>query len=331
MIRGYLCILENIEKIILIFGKIETYYRNKEQKMKKIILILLLINSAFILSAETSGKAGFQMLKLSYGADAAALAGTGAFHTNNAYGFLQNPTASVYKQQEIISISQNLWIFDTSLYCGAYSKSNGKKSISYSYRYLDYGKLEYRDDTGLLNGEYHPLDLVLSANYGYRFTPDNYAGITLNGLYEKIADSSNFGYTLDFGYTRRLPLKGTMFSATIKNLGQTSKMNKKTTQIPISTEIGINHKFYTDSFDILSETKFTKNFDNNELQAAVGLKMLFYKIFSLKVGNKFNYDAEDLTVGFGIEMQKISFNYAFIPLKYEIEDAHIFELSYKFR
>ncbi len=38
-------------------------------------------------------------------------------------------------------------------------------------RNLDYGEIENRDDMGFLIGNYHPLDIDVTANYAHRVTP----------------------------------------------------------------------------------------------------------------------------------------------------------------
>jgi hypothetical protein len=112
------------------------------EKMKKIIIALIMINVLILLSAETSGEKGWQMLKLSSGVDCAAQGGSGAFSTNDAFGFLNHPTAGLLSRNKVISLAQNYWLFDTTLNSGAYLNSQGNKSFGFAYRYLNYGKLD---------------------------------------------------------------------------------------------------------------------------------------------------------------------------------------------
>lgn len=299
--------------------------------MKKLIITTLMISLVIMLSATTNGESGFQMLKISSGADAAALAGTNAINSSDAFSFLQIPTAGLLNPQKNISVTQNYWIFDTTLNSAAYQNSTGKTSFSCAYRFLDYGKLENRDETGgEPNGEFHPMDLVLSANFGYRFTPNHYTGININGLYEKIDSASSLGYTFDFGYSYLPPLKATTISFALKNLGQTSAMDEDVIELPISTEIAFNKIFSFKNMDLQTEIKAIRHFDDDNYKAASGVKALYKKMFALKLGYKFNYDAEDFSYGFGVNYHKFAFDYAFIPFKYEIDHTHILGLTYHF-
>ena len=298
--------------------------------MKKVLTVLIIINLSVLLFSETSGKCGFQMLKISSGANVAAQGGAGAFSSNDAFGFLQNPTAGLLSRNNVLSLTQNYWIFDTTINSGAYLNSKGKTSFGFAYRYLDYGKIPETNDQGILIGEFHPMDLVLSTNFGYRVTPDHYIGLNINALYEKIDTSSSYGFTFDVGYTYLTPFKDLKLSAVLKHLGKTSEMDKEVIDIPFTGEIAVIKDINFFTVDFSTELKAIKHIDDDELKAVCGIRADINKIFNLKFGYKFNYDAEDISAGFGVNLNRISFDYAFIPLHYEVDDAHILGITYKF-
>jgi len=299
-------------------------------KLNKILMILIIFSLAILLSAETSGEYGFQLLKIASGPESAAQAGTGAFSSGEAYAFMINPTAGLFAEQRAISIAQNYWIFDTKLNSAGYINTNGKSSFGVAYRYLDYGKLENRTDTGELIGEFHPMDLIFSLNFGYRITPNQYAGINVNALYEKIDTASSYGYTLDLGYTYLSLIQGQKFSAAIKNLGYTSAMENETVDLPISFELGVTQEFAINNIKLSSEMKMIRHIDDDEFRAVLGTKIELNKILDLKMGYKLNFDAENFTAGFGINLKKISIDYAYVPFEYNVDDVHVIGLSYKF-
>ncbi len=299
-------------------------------RINKILMMLIIFSLAVVLSAETSGEYGFQLLKIASGPEGAAQAGTGAFSSGEAYSFMLNPTAGLFAGQRIISIAQNYWIFDTKLNSAGYINTNGKTSFGVAYRYLDYGMLENRTDTGELIGEFHPMDLIFSLNFGYRITPNQYAGINANALYEKIDTASSYGYTFDLGYTYLSFMQGQKFSAAIKNLGQTSAMENETIDLPISFELGVIQKFNINTIMLFSEIKMIKHIDDDQLRAVLGTKVELNRIIDLKLGYKLNFDAESFSAGFGINLKKISIDYAYVPFEYNVNDVHVIGLSYKF-
>jgi len=56
-------------------------------------MIVIISSLAIMLTAETSGEYGFQLLKIASGPEGASQAGTGAFSSGEAYAFMLNPTA----------------------------------------------------------------------------------------------------------------------------------------------------------------------------------------------------------------------------------------------
>ncbi len=291
---------------------------------------MVIFSLAVMLTAETSGEYGFQLLKIASGPEGASQAGTGAFYSGEAYAFMLNPTAGLFAEHRAISIAQNYWIFDTKLNSAGYINTNGKKSFGVAYRYLDYGTLINTTDNGTIIGEFHPMDLIFSLNFGYRITPNQYAGINTNALYEKIDTASSYGYTFDLGYTYLSFIKGQKFSASIKNIGQTSAMENETIDLPISFELGVIQKFDINIIKLFSELKMIKHIDDDELRAVLGTKVRLNNILDFKLGYKLNFDSESFSAGFGINLKKISIDYAYVPFEYHINDVHVIGLTYKF-
>jgi hypothetical protein len=291
---------------------------------------MIIFSLSVMVTAETSGKCGFQLLKIASGPEGAAQAGTGAFSSGEAYAFMINPTAGLFAEQKVISIAQNYWIFDTKLNSAGYINTNGKTSFGVAYRYLDYGMLENRTNTGEHIGEFHPMDLIFSLNFGYRITPNQYAGINANALYEKIDTASSFGYTFDLGYTYLSLIKGQKFSAAIKNMGQTSAMENETIDLPISFELGVIQEFDIFTDKLFSELKMIRHIDDDQLKVVLGTKLRINNILDLQLGYKLNSDTENFSAGFGINLKKISIDYAYVPFEYHINDVHVIGLSYKF-
>jgi len=298
--------------------------------MKKIYIMIILMLVFAHTYAETSGEYGFQMLRIASGADLAAQGGSGAFYSRSAFGFLQNAAANLITRNHVISMTQNYWIFDTKLNSLAYTNGSGKSSFSIAYRYLDYGKIENRDESGTIFGEFHPLDLSLSVNFAYRITPDHYTGITLNGIYEKIDTSSSLGLSLDLGYVYLTNFRNLKLSATVKHLGKTSKMKNEDIDLPITAEISAADDFVLNKIVISGEVKTVKYFDDDKIKAIAGVQITPLPKLDLRLGYKFNYDTEDITFGIGVNLKKIAIDYTYIPFKYEINDVHMIGINYLF-
>ncbi|MBN2460239.1 MAG: PorV/PorQ family protein [Candidatus Cloacimonetes bacterium] len=298
--------------------------------MKKTINLLLLLVFTAVLSAEAKGEYGFKMLTIDTGAAIAALGGTGAFSTQDAFAPLSNPSASLLNQGKTISVTQNYWIFDTSLTSIGYVSSTGNKAMGIYLRQLDYGKFQERDDSGELIGEFHPIDLVMTLNVSYRIKPDHYLGADVSALYEKIDNASSLGGAISIGYVYFTPLRGIKVAAALKHLGYTSTMNEENIKLPVNGELSLIKDWEFEICNIAAEIKAMQNIDDEQVKAVIGLNSVLYDRLSLRLAYRLNYDAEDFSAGLGFRFRNFQLDYAYIPFDFEIEDVHIIGLSYHF-
>jgi len=301
-----------------------------EKKMEKKIVIFATIIFAALLFSEVSGEYGFQFLKILSGAETAGQAGTGELSSNDAFAFLENPAAGLLNRSRVLSFTQNYWLFGTKLSNIAYNNSRGKSSFGFAFRQLDYGKIEGRDEQQMLIDEFHPIDLDFVFNFAYRITPSHYFGVSVNALYEKINTSSSSGISADLGYVFLTPIRNLKLSAALKYWGITSKMNEESIQLPLTFELGTTKDFTFSSVLLSLSGKAVKTEDNNELNAALGLNCSVKEKVNFRVGYKINYDAEDFSAGIGFNLGKFIIDYAFIPFDSELDDVHMFGISYKF-
>jgi hypothetical protein len=301
--------------------------------MKQIQILIALLLIACGLMAETSGEKGFQMLKIVSSASSAAQGATGAFSAQDAFGFLENPAASLFRSGKTISVTQIDWIFDTAMNNGSYISNTGKSAVGITYRFLDYGKIERRDEIGDPIGEFHPMDFNVALNYARRLHPNHYAGININALYEKIDAASSFGFAFDLGYTWLTPVQDLKLAAAVKHLSGDflfTEMDNEYVELPITMELGLIKDFTLGPIWASTEIKAIKHDDDDEPKANIGLNTRILEGFFLRGGYKLGYDAEDVSIGFGVNFSKFALDYAFIPFKEHIDDVHMFELSYQF-
>ena len=290
-----------------------------------LVLMLVILSTMF---AEVSGEYGFQMLKINASSSIMALGGTGAYYTNDGLNFLSNPVAGIDFHGKILSFSHNYWLFDTKLSSLGYRNSNGKSSFGVSYRALDYGKFERRDEVGNeIQGEYHPLDLGIVLNYARRINPDHYIGINMTGLYEKIDTASSIGLAFDLGYLYKTPVRDLHLQATLKNIGFTTKMKNEADNLPFTADFSVIKKMNIANVNFFTEGKMIYHIDDEVLKGAVGMMTNFYQLFHLRIGYKFNYDLENFTAGFGIHYNRFIVDYTFLPVEEELDSVHMFSVS----
>lgn len=298
--------------------------------MKKLGISILIIMSIVLLSAEVSGEYGFQMLRIISGADIAAQAGNGSLTSEDGFGFLQNPAAGLINKNHVLSVTQNYWIFDTSLTNISYTNFLGKSSIGVAFRYLDYGTITSTDDVGDILGKFHPADITLSFNYARRLTPEHYVGVNINGLYQKIDTSSSLGLSLDLGYIYLTPIQDLELTASLKNLGKTEKMDNEDIALPVTAELSLVKAFQIKRIHIDSQVKLIKYVDDDNIRGSFGVMINPTSKLSLRAGYKMNFDSEDISLGIGLNLKKINFSYTYIPFDYYIDAVHMIGLAFKF-
>lgn len=300
--------------------------------MKKIIFLTAVLVIAISAFATVDGDRGFQMLRVLTDPATAGQAGSGAVLSESGFNFLDNAAAPLMKNVRAVSFSQNMWLFDTSMSNVGYRKSSTNRSFGFAIRYLDYGKIEYRDDEGSMPlGEYHPMDMNIVFNLGYRIKSSHLVGINVKGLYEKIDDSSATGIAGDIGYVYLTPLAGLKAIASVKNFGFTSKMDLEDIKLPVTFEAGINKESNFSGNMISMEGRLIKDIDNDELRGALGAEYSYQGRFLLRSGYKLNHDLESLSFGFGVRMRRFEVNYAYNPIKEELDDVHYLGINVRLK
>lgn len=298
--------------------------------MKRFIILLFLLPvTALFSTTSVDSRYGWKMLEISSGATMNSLANTGALHSTDSFGFIQNPTSSVFTRKRAISFSHHFWIFDTRMDNLAFVNNQGNYAYGFAVRALDYGTLEARDETGAYIGDFHPLDLNIIANYSHRIMPSHFVGINVRGLYTKIYSASSTGLSTDLAYTYLTPYRGLTVSGVLQNIGKTGRLRHETIKLPFSQHLSIIKEKDFSNINSVNELKI-ENTADNEIRASLGSDLTIYDLLSFRLGYKINHDSESYSLGFGVNYFNVFFDYAFIPFDYKIDDVHILSITIKF-
>ncbi len=300
--------------------------------MKKISILLILLSISLLAVCQVhdnAGNYGFKFLQNPTNPVALSLAGRGSYSSSNPSAFVKQPASQVLESHKTISVSHTLWFADTNFSNISYSSSDRISHFGLILRNLDYGEIESRDESGLIIGSYRPLDMNLMMNYSRRLSPSQYFGVNGGILYEKLNTASAYGFSGDLGYTYLPPILDSQLSASVRNLGFTSKMNQETIKLPVTAEMELSKGFrYEDSkvtFGILGSKASDQDF-----RIAANTEFDINGIFFVRGGYKFNYDAEDLSLGFGVMVKGLGINYGWASYTNQLDDVHSFGISYNF-
>lgn len=303
--------------------------------MKKIIISTILAVFALTLLAqntpEDNAQYGFKMLQIAPSASAMATAGAGRINKTDAFSFLASPEMSMINKTKALSANQTMWLFDTNISSVAITSFSNNSATSFGVRWLDYGKIDERDEQNQVIGEFTPIDIDAVFNYSYRITPDYYAGFNLHMLYEKLNSSSAVGAAIDLGFTYLTPVKGLSLGVVAKNLGKTGKMNEEEIDLVKTFAFSAVHKYdFTPQVCLNSEANINKEEGEDDLKTNLGISVSYNKMFNLKGGYKINDDSIDFSAGLGFMFSQFTLDYAFVNTKDEHDTVHSIGVGYLF-
>ncbi len=298
-------------------------------KIKIIIIVLMVLVASLNAQHNNAGKYGFQILEITPSPAMSGMGDTGSLFSNDALNFVSNPAAGLFNKSKIITVSQNFWFGDTDLISGALSQNKRKYHWGYAFRHLSYGDLDTRDETGRIIGTFSPIDFIGTLNYAYRLGATHYFGINANILYEKISTASSYGFSTDLAYVWSSPIKDVKLYSSLKNLGTTSNMDKEKIDLPISYELGITKEFISRYYDVAFDAKGQKSQDT-DLAYNFGAQLKTFEILYLRTGFKVGNDSNEFSYGLGIDYDSFNVNYAYLQMTDGLDDVHKISLSYKF-
>ena len=299
--------------------------------MNRYILTFLLL-SATLLGADLhpeAGTYGFQFLNISSDPVSMALGGRGIHATMDRAAFIRQPAVGTVNSHRSLGASHSPWLDDTTFNQLYYGYSDRLSHFGVALRNLDYGELESRDETGTLIGYYHPSDVSLMANYAWRLWPSTYVGMNGGVVYQKLSTASSYGINVDLGATILPPFPNSLLSVSVRNVGDSSKMNEVPTRMPVSLEADLSKQWQIEQGSLIVELSAIKAVDAH-LKGVVSTQLTVLDRIALRGAYKLNYDAEGLSAGLGVKVGKLDINYGWADFNSALDDVHSFGLSWNF-
>lgn len=300
-------------------------------KLSKIIFLAMLLSvatSCFALHPH-AGEYSYQFLNVHSDPAMMALGGRGVHSQTSQAAFALQPASGGLKPHQSLGVSYTSWLDDGAYNQIYYSSANRIKHFGIMLRNLDFGKVESRDDTGVLLGYYHPQDISVMANYARRLTPSLYAGANLGFLYEKLATASSLGFHSDLGITYLPPINNSSLSMSVRNLGLATKVNEQRSKLPISfeTDLGKHWEFENATFGL--EVSTVKAIDEH-LKFSFASEVGIWDKLYLRGAYKLKQDPRSLSAGIGFKLHNLEVDYAWTGFGSGLNDVHSFGLKWNF-
>jgi hypothetical protein len=170
-------------------------------KLMKKIIVLLSFSIPLLLQAQTGGQAAFSFLEMSYSAKSLALGGAlNSMRDGNAFLSIDNPALLTREMHHHASTNQGILPGRVNFGLLHYTRKIKENWAGAAhFRYVDYGQMTQRDETGLDYGTFHPLDMVAGISASKSLSPKFTYGFNFNFIASQLAGYSALGIGIDFG------------------------------------------------------------------------------------------------------------------------------------
>jgi hypothetical protein len=308
--------------------------------MKKLCLFCLVIFITFLIKYSFAGtKTGTSMaqfLKIGVGARAVGMGEAFVALSNDALALYWNPAGISFIGKVNLTTTHTEWFADLTHDFAGVTVPVGNGALGASITFfnsdeIEITTLEQPDGTGIY---YDASDLAIAISYALKITNRFSVGITGKYLQQNLYHESAEGFAIDVGTLLYTGFRGLRIGMSLSNFGMGMKfegrdlivphdpggsiantpniqaeMTTETWPLPTNFRVGIAVDIVNgqDSFIKSETTRLTLAIDgnrptDNEERANIGLEYAWNDRIALRIGYKFNFDVEDLTLGGGYNL-----------------------------
>lgn len=281
-----------------------------------------------------AGTTAMSFLKIGAGAQTSGLADAGIALVRDATACYWNPARlSEMSRKNSFYFQHNAWIAETSVDEVYFAKGFGKHYLGLGGRLLSAGDIPLREDVP----QPDPIDYYKAydffGNISYAFKPSRLLslGLSYRRLYEKIYTNSAYGHSLQFGVNFNLLDGFLSLAGTVDNFGPRLQMAEDLFKQPTAFKVGAAYRLPR----LVGNGRFAAVLDvmkpiDGKWQTRWGGEYLWREQLALRAGYKTGHDTETYSLGMGSRWRDYSFDYAFVPSRYDLGSSHRFSLSIGF-
>jgi len=196
---------------------------NLFQKVTRVLIIFLIISGLFInkLTAQVGGSNSFDFLNLVSSARVASLGGDFlSINDGDISLALNNPSLINSAMNHQLSLSIVDYYSDINYGFAAYSHSFEKYgSFVGAVQFVNYGKFDYADNTGIINGRFGASELAMQIGWAKAINAKWSVGSNFKYVYSSFEGYNSYGVALDFAGSFFDIENGVSSSFIVKNIG----------------------------------------------------------------------------------------------------------------
>jgi hypothetical protein len=299
---------------------------------RRILALVLVIVIALCVDAAAGepGTSGFLFLRLGNGARASGMGEAFTAVADDATSIYWNPAGMANVEGVELNVTHSEWLMDIRFEQVSLVNEMFGGTVGLSFTGLYYGEMDrYGTSPSLTpDGTFAPYDLALSAGYAMDVLPNIAAGAAVKLIYEKIDFESATSWAVDLGISHRSMIEGLTLAASILNLGPEAQFVEEKFYPPLQLRGGAAYT-YSDrrlrgSIALAAEAVFP---NDSDLKMHFGTEYTYQRYLSVRFGYKANYDVQGATLGIGVYYKSLRFDYAFMPIDYDLGDSHRFSIN----
>ncbi len=182
--------------------------------------------------------------------------------------------------------------------------------------------------------QFRANDYALTFTYSRSLTEHFSLGTTIKAIGEYYDNESATGWAADVGTIYDTGYRGFKIAMSIVNFGPDMKMITQEYPLPISFKFGSSFNFLENPDHLATFSLEGAHPSDNLEQYNAGVEYWFQDRFSLRVGNRFNYDTDGYTAGAGLkwpfgEAAELRVDYSFQDFG-DLREVHRFSLAIAF-
>ncbi len=301
------------------------------RKFSGILAFAMVLSIPFAgLSAGEAGMSGFVFLRLGNGARAGGMGEAFTAVADDATSIYWNPAGMANVEGVELNVTHSEWLGDIRFEQVSVLNEMFGGTAGISFTGVYYGSMDRYGDSPSLrpDGAFAPYDLSFAGGYALDILPNLSVGATAKVIYEKIDFESATGWAVDAGVVHRSMIKGLTLAASMLNFGPQTSFIVQKFYPPFQIRGGASYRYDSERLRGALLLAADAVFPNDgEAKLHMGMEYNYRKLFSVRTGYKVNYFTQGPTLGVGVYHRSLRFDYAFMPIEYDLGDSHRFSVT----
>ncbi|MBU0712936.1 PorV/PorQ family protein [bacterium] len=297
-------------------------------KQKSLVFTLLFSMFFYPINAELLNS-GMSFLQIPSSAQSAATMTVFSQSSQSPLAIFENPVG-IGNTQTTFALSHHFWFSDINIDVLAFSMPFRKFSVGFGLNYVRIPGVEIREtptDEPLANVE--PQYLAAAAAYTWSPLPKVTIGITGKFLYEHLYTYTDNGVAFDVAARWNAPSMLDI-SFRLQNIGYLHSGIDEN-RLPGTLTIGIVRPeiFEGNNLNGAIGLNLGSNMVSGEAFAQVGAELDYRDILSVRSGFAHIGSENRESIGFGIHLDRFTFDYAYLFMPEGFNNPHILTISYR--